>query len=127
MILPSPSEDTKAYWHAASAGRFLLRHCDGCGRWLHPRRSQCCEGSALSWRPASGKGVLVAFTTVRYVLNPALTDQVPYTITLTRTDEGPQLITSIPGDDQALVIGQDMVISFDRVTQTVTLPRFIPA
>jgi hypothetical protein len=69
----------------------------------------------------------VAFTTVRYVLNPALTDQVPYTITLTRTDEGPQLITSIPGDDQALVIGQDMVISFDRVTQTVTLPRFIPA
>lgn len=69
----------------------------------------------------------MAFTTVRYVLNPALTDQVPYTITLTRTDEGPQLITSIPGDDQALVIGQDMVISFDRVTQTVTLPRFIPA
>lgn len=126
MILPSPGPDTEVYWQAAREGRLLLKYCQGCGSWLHPRESQCCGGMTPMWRRASGRGTLLSYTVVRYELNPALAGRVPYTITLTRTDEGPQLLTSLPNDGWALAVGEPMVVIFDRVTETVTLPRFAP-
>lgn len=127
MILPSPSADTAPYWEAARAGRFLLRYCAGCGRWRHPRESACCAGADLRWREASGRGTLLSFTTVRRALNPALAAQIPYTITLVRTVEGPHLLTSLPGDGHALHVGAPMRITYDPITDDITLPRFAPA
>lgn len=127
MILPSPSAATRAYWEAARAGRLLLRHCPQCGQWRHPRETACCAGAELEWSAASGRGTLISWTVVRQVLNPAFAAKVPYTITLTRTAEGPHILSSLPGDGHVLSCGMPMQVSFDPLTAEVTLPRFAPA
>lgn len=126
MILPAASATTELYWRAASESRFTLRFCRGCNTWHHPRVSRCCAGSTLEWREAGGRGHLVSYTVVRRVLNPALEGQVPYTITLTRTEEGPQLLTSLPGDTHDLHVGAPMRVVFDRISECIGLPRFAP-
>lgn len=126
MILPSPSAATAAYWQAASAGRLILRHCPGCGAWRHPRVTRCCAASTLEWKEASCRGTLVSYAIVRRALSPAMENQVPYTITLTRTEEGPQLVTSLPGAARRLRIGAPMRVVFDRLTDSIGLPRFTP-
>ena len=70
--------------------------------------------------------MLLAFTVIRYVFNPEYEEQVPYTITLTRLDEGPQILTSLPGARSDLACGMAMQATFDQVTSGVTLPRFAP-
>jgi uncharacterized OB-fold protein len=127
MILPSPSEHTQAYWQAALNGVLLLRHCDACDTWHHPRQIVCTCGSNMTWRPAAGKGSLMSFTVVHLGLNPELASQVPYTITLTKLSEGPHILTAIPNRDEQLRCGMDMKVTFDRVTPSVVLPRFVPA
>jgi len=71
-------------------------------------------------------GTLIAHTVVHHALNPALLEHVPYTVTLTRVREGPQLLTSIRGEARGLVCGIDMRVTYDRVTPAVVLPRFVP-
>lgn len=127
MIIPSPSADTKPYWQAAAQGALMLRYCEACATWRHPRHTHCICGNPLTWRQSSGKGALLSFTVVHYGLNPELAEQVPYTITLTRCAEGPQILTAMPGDHKTLRCGMAMTVSFDRVTPGVTLPRFQPA
>ena len=127
MILPSPSADTQPYWQAAVQDALMLRFCEACATWHHPRQSHCVCGKPLTWRPSGGKGALLSFTVVHYGLNPQLAEQVPYTITLTRLAEGPQILTAMRGDHKTLRCGMAMTATFDCVTPTVTLPRFQPA
>lgn len=127
MILPSPSPGTRPYWDAANEGRFLLKRCAACRRWRHPREMSCCPGAPLEWAEASGRGTLLSYTVVRLALNPGLAAQVPYTVTLTRTEEGPHFVTSLPADGHRLTTGVPMTVAFDRVAPDVNLPRFRPA
>jgi uncharacterized OB-fold protein len=127
MILPDPSPDTEAYWEAAREQRFLLRYCDACNKWFHPRQTHCVCGQMTSWRESRGVGRLMAHTVVHYELNPGMKGMTPYTITLTRLDEGPQVLTSLPGEMIGLVAGMAMQATYDAVIPEVTLPRFSPA
>jgi hypothetical protein len=87
----------------------------------------CCHGVDLVWRVASGRGRLVSYAVVPLALQPALAAQVPYTITYTRTEEGPLLVSAIPGAGHELHIGMPMRIVFDAVRSECTLPRFVSA
>lgn len=125
MILPSPSPATEPYWRAARDGRLLLRYCPSCERWFHPQRPQCACGRSLEWRESSGRGTLIGHSIIHHAFNPAMAGHTPYTLTLTRLDEGPQLLSSLPGA-HALECGMAMQAEFDAVTSEVTLPRFAP-
>jgi uncharacterized OB-fold protein len=48
-------------------GRIRLQSCDDCGRHVFYPRAFCphCHGGALSWRDASGEGVVHTTTVVR--------------------------------------------------------------
>ena len=126
MILPAPSAFTEEYWEAAHTGRLLLRYCESCAMWLHPRRAQCPNAHVLVWRAAQGVGTLVAHAVIHLELNAALRGQTPYTVTLTRLVEGPQILTSMPGETRGLACGMKMRVTYDRIGPHVTLPRFVP-
>ena len=126
MILPSPSPATERYWRAAREGTLLLHYCDACSRWFHPQQVECTCGATLVWRAAAGRGTLVAHAIIRHRFNPVMEGQTPYTLTLTRLDEGPQLLTSLPGAHPELQCAMAMQVEFDPVTDDVTLPRFAP-
>jgi uncharacterized OB-fold protein len=81
------------YQQALAEGRFVIQHCDGCGRAVHHPREVCphCGSDRLRWVPALGTGTVYAVTTVRRKpeaggdLNVSLID----------LDEGPRLMSRV--------------------------------
>ncbi len=128
MILPGPSDATRPFWDAAAQQRLLLRHCPRCSSWLHPQLVFCgCGEWRLEWREASGEARLLSHTIARRMPVPALQGEVPFTVLLVRTREGPQLVSSLPGDGHALRCGMPMRVAFDPPVDGVALVRFVPA
>jgi uncharacterized OB-fold protein len=93
------------YQQALAEGRFLLQHCDGCGRAVHYPREVCphCGSDQLRFVPALGTGTVYAVTTVRRKpeaggdLNVSLID----------LDEGPRLMSRVVNlDPDQVRIGQ---------------------
>lgn len=126
MIVPTPSASTAKYWEAARVNRLVLPYCERCNKWLHPRRTDCPQVHDLTWRQALGSGILLAHAVVYHALHEALRPTTPYTLTLTRLPEGPQILTSMPGEHHNLVCDMRMRVLFDAVTPHITLPRFVP-
>ncbi|HLF31647.1 MAG TPA: OB-fold domain-containing protein [Xanthomonadales bacterium] len=128
MILPLPDEATRQFWQGTSQRILLLRHCLTCQRWLHPQLTECgCGGKQkLEWREASGDGILVAHTEVQYMPVPALRSMVPFTLLLVRTEEGPQLVSSVSGTGHALSAGMRLKAVYDEVGSGISLIRFVP-
>jgi uncharacterized OB-fold protein len=81
------------YQQALNEGRFVIQHCDGCGRAVHYPREVCphCGSDQLHFKPALGTGTVYAVTTVRRKpeaggdLNVSLID----------LDEGPRLMSRV--------------------------------
>lgn len=128
MIIPEPSPETAPFWTAAAEHRLLLRYCSLCGTWLHPQIAICsCGSQALEWKEASGYANLVSYTVVRRTPFPEQV-AVPYTLLLVRLREGPQLISSVAGDNYEWRCGMPLVVVFDDITageNRWTLPRFV--
>jgi hypothetical protein len=127
MILPDPSPETRPFWAAAAEHRLMLRHCARCDRWLHPQFTFCpCGAPSLDWRESSGDAVLVSHSIVRWVPVPAFRDELPFTLLLVRLREGPQLVSSLPGEGHALRCGMPMRATFTNIDPEIALVRFVP-
>ena len=54
----------------------------------------------------------------------------PYAVAVVRLEEGPMMMTNIvdcPQTPEALVLDMALTVVFDRVSDTITLPKFRPA
>ena len=91
-ILPAPelTPETAAYVAAAREGRFVLPHCEACGRTHWYPRAVCphCWSTRLSWRPASGRATVYSHSTLRRV-------EAPYTLAYVTLAEGPAMLTHL--------------------------------
>ena len=56
--LPVIDAETRPFWDAAKAHKFVLQHCGDCGKYVHYPRAVCphCNGRNMDWRDASGDG-----------------------------------------------------------------------
>ena len=90
---------TAPWWSYVERAEFALPRCDDCGRWhFHPQpRCPYCRSAAIQWHPASGRGVVHSFTVVHRAPSPAFAADVPYTIAIVATLEGPHLMTRLVG------------------------------
>lgn len=87
------------YWEALAEGRLVCQRCRACGhRWL-PARAECprCLAADREWVAASGRGRLVSWVVYRVAYHESLRDRLPYNVAIVELEEGPRLITSIPG------------------------------
>ena len=87
---PGPEQ---AYFDALADGRFMLQHCDDCGRSIFYPRALCphCGGSELSEREASGRGTVHATSVVR-----RRPEQGPaYNVALIDLEEGPRMMSRV--------------------------------
>ena len=127
MIIPDPSAATAPFWEGAARHSLLLLYCPACQSWHHPQVSFCpCGRGTLEWRETAGRGRLISFTVVRQAPLPALSELLPYTLMLVKLEEGPQLVSSLPGEHSALKIGSLLQVWYDEQKGGVTLPRFKP-
>ncbi len=86
-----------------------------------------CGSNALHWVEASGRGTIYSYTIIYQNKSPEFTHDVPYNVAIVQLDEGPRLLSNIVDVEMAeLRVGLPVMVIFDQVNETITLPRFRP-
>lgn len=127
--VPHPDLYTLPYWQHAREGKFVLPHCESCGRHHFYPRGSCphCGATRIAWSPASGRGEVYSFSVVHRAPGPAFKDDVPYVIAIVKTDEGPHLLSRVVGvAPEAVRIGLRLRVRLDAISPEASLPVFVP-
>jgi len=84
----------------AARGVFELQVCRDCANVQYPARELCgaCLSDRLSWRPADGRGELVAETTVHHPLENYFRERAPWRMGTVKLDAGPLVLAQVHGD-----------------------------
>lgn len=84
----------------AAEGRFSLQRCETCGRVQYPPVDSCraCLSEELLWSPMSGRGELLAHTTLHHSNDPFYRERLPWRLGLTRLEEGPVVVAHLHRD-----------------------------
>ncbi len=125
--LPLITPVSEPFFAAAREGRLHLQHCPRDGFFFYPR-SHCphCLGDDWSWREASPRGKVYAFTIDRSGQDPHQRGFAPITIAVVDLDDGPRMIGNLVACDEAqLRVGLPVVVAFEQVDGT-PLVRFRP-
>ena len=127
--LPVPTPETQHYWDGAKEGELRLQRCDACTKAYFPPRPFCpeCGSREVSVFKASGKATLHSYV-INHMKAPGF--EPPYTVAVVELEEGPRLMSNIldcPATPEALVLDMPLEVTFEKVTDDITLPQFKPA
>lgn len=126
--IPVPSVESRPYWTGLNEGRLQLPKCRSCSHCWFPPSLLCpsCNSDDFSWEPSTGQGKVFSFVVFHRVYHPSFADEVPYVVALIELEEGPRLISNLIGIDADQVQCEMPVqISFDKITNDITLPKFV--
>jgi len=118
--------DSRMYWEGIARGELRIQRCDACSRPVFYPRSICphCFSDQLSWIAASGKGTIYAYTVIHQAFG-AFAGDVPFVVAIVELEEGVRMMTRIIGGPRERVtIGAPVHVTFESVTEDVTLPYF---
>jgi uncharacterized OB-fold protein len=127
--IPIADEASKPFFDAAREHRLLLQKCASCGSFMWPVKPRCtnCWSADITWVQASGKGTLYSFTLMHQVFQPGFSDEIPYNIAEVDLAEGVRIVSNIVGcSNSELQIGMSLEVTFEDITDEVTLPKFKP-
>lgn len=129
-VRPLPLEDdiSAGFWAAARERRLDIQYCSSCSRWNHTPSLTCpnCGSEDLAFRPASGRGLLYAWTVLHEPPAPGFRDMVPLIVGVVELEEQPRLFitTNILGATvEQLRLGAPVEVMFEEVSDAV-LPQF---
>ncbi len=127
--VPRPTPETQHFWEGTQLGELRLQRCDECAEVYFPPRPFCpkCSSKSVTVFAASGNGTLHS-----YVINerPHPAWSAPYCIALVKLLEGPTLMSNVVGCPQtpeALQLDMALQVTFEVLTETITLPLFKPS
>jgi uncharacterized protein len=128
--IPLPDEASQPFFAGARRHELMLQKCSSCGAVMWPVKPRCdrCWSADITWVQASGKGTLYSFTLMHQVLHPGFAAEVPYNIAEVNLAEGLRITTNVvdcPNSD--LQIGMPLEVTFEDITDEVSLPKFRPA
>jgi uncharacterized OB-fold protein len=126
--LPVINEESRPFWEGCKRHELVLQHCAACGAFQYYPRALCraCHSDRLGWEPVSGEGSIYSYTVCHRPAGPAFTPDVPYVVALIALAEGPRMVSNIVTDDpDAVRIGQPVRVTFEDVTDEITLPKFV--
>lgn len=127
--IPCPTPETEVYWEGCRQGELRLQRCGSCAQVQFPPRRFCsiCLADDPAWEPASGRGRIVSFTTVRHPASPAFADDLPYVVALIELEEGPTLMAGIRGcEPDDVAIGMPVEVEFEERSAEIHVPYFHP-
>lgn len=128
--LPLINEETKPYWEYCKKHELRMQRCSECGYIRFPISILCtrCHSMASEWVKLSGKGSVYSYTIYRVAYHPAFKDEIPYVLAIIQLEEGPRMESNIVGCKPEYVsIEMPVEVSFEDVTDEVSLPKFKPA
>jgi len=119
---PQGNPETKPFWDAAAAGKFMIKRCTACGEAHYfPRRSvPVLLLRQDGWEKARARAKIYTFSLMRKSATG------PYAIGYVTLKEGPSLQTNfVDCDIDKLKIGQKVKVVF-KPTDGAPLPFFTP-
>ena len=127
-VIPRATPETKDYWDGAARGELRLQRCDGCAHVYFPPRPFCpkCAQRKVQSFTASGKATLWSYV-IHHREVPGF--PTPYSIAVVQLAEGPRMMTNIvncPQTPEALVLDMPVEVSFQALSDAVSLPVFQP-
>jgi uncharacterized OB-fold protein len=128
--LPVINEDTAPYWEYCRKHELRMQKCQQCGYIRFPASIVCpkCHSLEAAWTKLSGKGKVYSFIVYHQVYHPSYKDDIPYAVAIIQLDEGPRMESNIIGCKmEDIKIDMPVEVSFNDVTDEVTLPKFKPA
>jgi uncharacterized OB-fold protein len=125
--VPIPDEASKPFFDGARQRRLMVQRCSACGTMMWPAKPACinCLSPDVEWVQVSGKATLYSFVLMHQVYHPAFATEIPYNIAEVDLAEGLRIISNIVGCSNAdLVIGMELEVTFEDVSDEVTVPKF---
>jgi len=128
-VLPKPTPETQHYWDGAKSGELRLQRCTACETAYFPPRPFCpeCGSRDVAVFRASGRGTLHSYI-INHVGAPGM--PAPFAVAVVELEEGPRLMANIHECEQtpeALQLDMPLEVTFEKVTDEITLPQFKPA
>jgi uncharacterized protein len=129
---PMADERIQPFWDAAKEERLVAPKCASCGTFRMPPVRFCahCLSQDLAWEPLPGTGAVYTFIIVRHPLNPNATNYVPYMPAAIEADGAPgiRFISNVVEcEPEDVEIGMKVEVVWNHVSDTLTLPFWIPA
>ncbi len=127
--IPEVTPELRPFFEASKNSQLVVQKCDGCGALRFPPRRLCpnCLSRESSWTAVSGEGEVYSFIIMHRVYHPAFANQVPYAVATIKLKEGARMLSNVIGiDPHAIKCGMLVKVSFEKLSDEVTLPMFRP-
>ena len=125
---PLPKNDplVATFWEQARKNVLVVQRCASCGDMHFPPTPVCpkCLSTDQGWQPCSGEGTFDSWIEMHRAYWPGFADSLPYPVCIVKLAEGPILVSNLVGDASGAKLGAKVQVVFDKVTDTVTLPKF---
>ena len=131
MPLPVGDDETRQFWAACAEHRLEVQQCTHCEAYRFAPAPVCFNCRSFDFRlvESAGLGELYTWTVVYRAVHPATESAVPYNTAVVRLLDcgGAMITTNIVGvDNDDLVAGMRLRVTWDDVAEGVSLPRFTP-
>lgn len=130
------ADGSREFYEAATKHELRIQQCSECGRFRFPPQVMCpsCRSSKSQWTPVSGRGRIHTFTVVRGYEPRSVPmfswppDQYPIVVVIVElADAGVRIVSNIIDCDPAdLHVGMPVEVTFEDVTDDISLPKFRP-
>ena len=128
--LPTPNADTRIFWEQCRQHRLKFQQCVNCGHIRWPPSFICpsCYSASHDWIASAGRGTVFTFVVYHQAFHPAFENDLPYVVAIIELAEGPRILSNIVHcRPDAVTCGMPVELTWEDVTETVSLPKFQPA
>lgn len=125
--LPTITGANAPFWEGTRAAELRMQQCQDCKHIRFPINAVCpdCLSENSEWVALSGRGEIFSYVVFHQVYNKAFADDVPYNVALVQLEEGPRMFSNIITADNGIPkVGMPVEVTFEKVNDEVTLPRF---
>ena len=127
--LPVIQPWSQQFWEGTKKCRLLIQECDDCKEKIFYPRKSCpaCWSSNLGWYESTGKGKIYTYTVTMTGVEKEFAEDLPYVLACVDLEEGIRMMTRIVDcDPEAVEIGMDVEVVFEKATDDIFLPFFKP-
>ncbi|MFG3259340.1 Zn-ribbon domain-containing OB-fold protein [Streptomyces sp. NPDC048172] len=138
LLLPVPDDDGAPFWSYAAEGELRVQSCASCEAFRFPPRPCCprCHSFDVEWRRMSGRGRVWSYVLPHPPLLPGYAEQAPYNAVVVELADAPRIrmvgnLVASPDaplnsvDPSKLRIGAPVKVTFHRMADGVTVPRWM--
>jgi uncharacterized protein len=130
--IPLVTPESERYWQGCKQHQLWMRYCNPCAKPYFYPRDVCpaCGSRDVDWKQMSGRGQIFTFAIAHRAPTPGFRGDVPFVTAIVELDEGPRMMTnivSVEPDPAKIKVGMAVEVTFEDITEEISLPKFKPA